>query len=553
MPQPDSNLVELFDDDPSTGGAVAPTAAPWKVLIVDDDAEVHAATRFALAGAEILGRPLELISAHAAEEARAALLVHPDAAVILLDVVMEDHDSGLRFAEWARAEGFASVRIILRTGQPGYAPEMDVIRSYDINDYRSKSELTQTRLLTAMTTAIRSYDQIETVQRSRRGLEAIVAGCTRLLGERDLPRFAAGVLSELADLLGVAPDGIVCAAQPDAPSRDLQVIGGVGPHARLVGMGVSALSEDALSAAARSYADDGAGEPAVPTRDRPAALFTVQTRPGRRYIVALAHAAPLDAIGQALLRAYAASVAAGFENIELIEALERRNVDLERFAFAAAHDLQEPLRKIAVISDLVLETEGPRLDEAGRGRLLTVHRSAAHMRKLVRGLLEYVTIGGQGPAAEDVALTDALIGAERAARSAIEAAGATFETEPLPAVHAERVAVVRVLTLLIENAVAYRREEPLNVRISAQAAGENVVLTFADNGQGFDPARKDEIFDAFKRLHRNAEVPGSGLGLSICRRLVEHQGGRVWAEGVPGEGATVFVQLPKARGAEPAG
>jgi signal transduction histidine kinase len=200
-----------------------------------------------------------------------------------------------------------------------------------------------------------------------------------------------------------------------------------------------------------------------------------------------------------------------------------------------------------------LETEGPRLDEAGRGRLLTVHRSAAHMRKLVRGLLEYVTIGGQGPAAEDVALTDALIGAERAARSAIEAAGATFETEPLPAVHAERVAVVRVLTLLIENAVAYRREEPLNVRISAQAAGENVVLTFADNGQGFDPARKDEIFDAFKRLHRNAEVPGSGLGLSICRRLVEHQGGRVWAEGVPGEGATVFVQLPKARGAEPAG
>jgi len=145
--------------------------ASWRILVVDDDPEVHTVTRFALDRSIIVGKTLDLISVFSASDARAALKRDPDIAVILLDVVMEAHDAGLKFVEWVRAQGYREQRIILRTGQPGYAPELNVVRDYDINDYRTKTELTQTRLITAMTAAIRTFEQFRLVDRKRIELE----------------------------------------------------------------------------------------------------------------------------------------------------------------------------------------------------------------------------------------------------------------------------------------------------------------------------------------------------------------------------------------------
>src|SRR5262245_59331272 len=180
LPETIAEDIAIVEDDTGAEGQISPRPdrARWKILVVDDDAEVHAVTRFVLGKTELLDRPLELIEAKSSREAQAELLRHSDIAVILLDVVMEEHDSGLKFARWVREAGLEDVRIILRTGQPGYAPELDVIRDYDINDYRAKSELTQTRLITSMTAALRSYQQIETIERSRRGLEMIISSCS---------------------------------------------------------------------------------------------------------------------------------------------------------------------------------------------------------------------------------------------------------------------------------------------------------------------------------------------------------------------------------------
>jgi signal transduction histidine kinase/CheY-like chemotaxis protein len=549
MKQPnDGALIELFDDDGAVeASAFARAPAPWKVLVVDDDEEVHAATRFALQGARILNRPLALISARSAAEAREALAADRHVAVILLDVVMEEHDAGLKFAEWVRAQGYTSQRIILRTGQPGYAPEMDVIRNYDINDYRSKSELTQTRLLTAMTAAIRSYEQIETIEQSRRGLEMIVASCNQLFKEREFGRFSEGVLLQLASLMGARREGLICAGRADAAGGDLHIVSGVGALSQYVGACLGDLPDDDFANAVRAYAVEGRAEPVAPAPRRPGVMFSVATRPDRRYLTCIDHDAPVGETDLALLRVFAANIAAGFENVDLIDTLARRNADLERFAFAAAHDLQEPLRKVAILSDLVVESEAERLSESGRDRLRSVHVSAAHMRKLVRGLLEYVTTSGDDFAPEDVELSEALDEAMAAVTVALEDCGARVDWGAPPAVRADRAALVRVFTLLLENAIAYRGAAPLQVRVSESRAGDEVTLAFADNGVGFDPARREEIFDAFKRLHRNAEIPGTGLGLSIARRLVEHQGGRLWAEGEPGVGATFYVALPAVR------
>ena len=147
-------------------------ATPWKVLIIDDEPEVHTVTKMVLAHFSFAGRPLSFLHAYSAAEAKETLASAEDIAVILLDVIMEEEDSGLKLIGYIR-ETLKNrfVRIILRTGQPGQIPEHKVIIEYDINDYKSKSELTYQKLFTSMTAALRAYDVICSLERSSRELE----------------------------------------------------------------------------------------------------------------------------------------------------------------------------------------------------------------------------------------------------------------------------------------------------------------------------------------------------------------------------------------------
>ena len=150
----DNDLL-TFSDEPETRETEHQSS--WLILIIDDEPSVHDATRLALRGIIIEGRPLTFLHAFTAAEARAILAERRDIAIALLDVVMESEDAGLRLTRYIREElGNQAIRIILRTGQPGYAPEIETIRTYDINDYKTKSELTRIRLFTSLTVAIRS-------------------------------------------------------------------------------------------------------------------------------------------------------------------------------------------------------------------------------------------------------------------------------------------------------------------------------------------------------------------------------------------------------------
>ena len=147
----------------------------WTILIVDDDEEVHSVTELALDGLRISGRPLQFIHAYSGAEARTKLQAHPDTALMLLDVVMETDHAGLDVVEYVRntlANPF--IRIILRTGQPGQAPELDVITRYDINDYKQKTELTRERLFTTIYTSLGVYRDLVTLEANRLGLEKVI-------------------------------------------------------------------------------------------------------------------------------------------------------------------------------------------------------------------------------------------------------------------------------------------------------------------------------------------------------------------------------------------
>ena len=184
---------------------------PWRVLIVDDDADVHAVSRLILSKVVFKHRAIELLYAHSAVQARDILLQEKNIAVILLDVVMETEDAGLKLVKVIREElNNHDVRIILRTGQPGQAPEERVIVEFDINDYKSKNELTSQKLFTSVISALRSYETIMSLNKTRFGLEKILDSSDSLFKIQSMNDFASGILTQLSLFLDCKPQGIIC-------------------------------------------------------------------------------------------------------------------------------------------------------------------------------------------------------------------------------------------------------------------------------------------------------------------------------------------------------
>jgi diguanylate cyclase (GGDEF)-like protein len=284
--------------------AVAARPAAWRVLIVDDDADVHSTTTFALGALEVHGRPLEFVHAYSAEQARALLAGEGELAVVLLDVVMEQADAGLHLVRHIRETlGRTDVRIILRTGQPGYAPEMDAIRGYDINDYRAKSELTRTKLYTAVAAAIRSYEQIRALQASRAGLERVVTANTELMSLHGLPDFARGVLDQVSALLGQGDGGVLAAYTPDSPG---ELFVAAGARGRAAAWG------DVEEKLLRTLAEQ--------CNQYHAHCLTLYfpSKAGRDFAAWLRLERPVGELEQRLLQVFCANVAVGLDNVELL-------------------------------------------------------------------------------------------------------------------------------------------------------------------------------------------------------------------------------------------
>jgi diguanylate cyclase (GGDEF)-like protein len=288
----------------------------WRVMIIDDDEDVHSTTTFALGNLDMQGRPLEFVHAYSASQARELLQTEPDIAVILLDVVMEQDDAGLHLVRYIRETlNLADVRIILRTGQPGYAPEIDAIRDFDINDYKTKSELTRIKLYTTVTSAIRSYEQIRKIDDSRRGLNQIVHASTELMALHGVQNFASGVLAQIGDLLGMTASGVLCVKDcpADGGCHELKVMAACGRHAHLehaaltpqVDARIHAVMETALARRANVYGQDSI-------------TLYFAGKASRDFVACLDVAQPPTDINERLLDVFCGNVSVGLDNVELV-------------------------------------------------------------------------------------------------------------------------------------------------------------------------------------------------------------------------------------------
>ena len=213
----------------------------WKVLVVDDEQQIHTVTKMVLSNFSFRDQGLEFINAYSAAEARALMAKHPDVAVAFIDVVMETDTAGLDLVRYIREElNNRYLRIVLRTGQPGQAPERKVIVGYDINDYKEKSELTAQKLFSTMVTALRSYRDIVTIETSRRGLEKIIEACSSLFRIRSMETFLSGILMQLGSLLEMSVDSVLVTAMAETKGarpdvRDMRIVATSGRFSPALG------------------------------------------------------------------------------------------------------------------------------------------------------------------------------------------------------------------------------------------------------------------------------------------------------------------------------
>jgi signal transduction histidine kinase len=229
--------------------------------------------------------------------------------------------------------------------------------------------------------------------------------------------------------------------------------------------------------------------------------------------------------------------------------LMRSNIDLSHFAYAASHDLQEPLRTISIYTDLMRASLKGRLDEKEESYFAHVISSAQRMRSLITDTLAYSQAGRETLAKGVVDLKEVVNWATANLARSIDATQTRIEiAEGLPSVIGDFARLGQVFQNLLSNAIKYRIQpgEPLLVQIQSEKFGEsNWKVTVKDSGPGIEEQYQKKIFDPFKRLH-GSEIPGSGIGLALCRRVIEAHGGQIWVESEPGQGATFAMTLPGA-------
>jgi light-regulated signal transduction histidine kinase (bacteriophytochrome) len=249
-----------------------------------------------------------------------------------------------------------------------------------------------------------------------------------------------------------------------------------------------------------------------------------------------------------LERAIRVAIARFADTLELRrlnEELRARNEELDTFASIVAHDLQEPLRTIKGYLQLLTRQCGPALDERGEEYIHWVNDGADRMHAMIQGLLTFARVGTRGRTRQPVdceALLERVLGDLRAT---IRAQEAVITHTPLPTILADEAQLEQVFQNLISNALKFHGETTPRIRIGARDDDRAWAFFVQDNGIGMDLEHTARIFEIFQRLHTEEEYPGTGIGLAVCKRIIDRHGGRIWVDSAPGAGATFHFTLPK--------
>ncbi|KIL40478.1 hypothetical protein SD70_12910 [Gordoniibacillus kamchatkensis] len=297
----------------------------WKVIIVDDEQEVHHLTKMVLNDFEFDGKRLEFVSAYSEQEAYRLIADHPDTAIVLLDVVMDRDDSGLKIVKYIREQlKYNAVRIILRTGQPGQAPERLVISNYDINDYKEKTELTTQKLFTTMMAALRSYRDIIVIENNKIGLERIIKSSAALFELQSMKKFASGVLTQLTSILNLHKNALHCNSFAVAKGQEeIYVLAATGDYS----VGGNEKIQDIVPPHVLRTIEEAFREKKSNFFDNHFVCY-FQSKTGMENVIYFEGGSKLNEWNRYLIEIYCSNVSVAFENIYLNEEVEHTQKEI---------------------------------------------------------------------------------------------------------------------------------------------------------------------------------------------------------------------------------
>jgi PAS domain S-box-containing protein len=228
------------------------------------------------------------------------------------------------------------------------------------------------------------------------------------------------------------------------------------------------------------------------------------------------------------------------------EKLARSNAELERFAYVASHDLQEPLRMVASFTQLLAKRYSGQLDETANRYIYYAVDGAKRMQQLIADLLAYSRVNSKELDLRQTECEALVVGAMRNLQAAINESGASVDWDPLPVLWVDQGQLTQLFQNLLGNAIKFgTKGESPRIHVSAADGGAHWVLSVQDNGIGIDPRQAERVFQIFQRLHSRAEYPGTGIGLAVCQKVAERHGGKIWVESAPGVGSTFRFTIPK--------
>lgn len=309
---------------PETSEAGKRESGVWEVMVVDDEEQVHQVTRLVLSDVVFESKGLRLLHAYSGNEAIALLEAHPNTALILLDVVMETDDAGLGVVRRIRQESKNPfVRIVLRTGQPGQAPERDVIESYDIHDYKEKSDLTAQKLYTCVIASLRAYRDLRIIEANRKGLERIIESASSILNLQSMDRFASSVLDQIGTLLRLSgaslsrwkesrplPTGFTAIGR----HGEFCILAATGKYASAVGKNLQEIIPPERMADLRHVIRSCRSLFA-----KEYCLGYSRTERGSEFLLYLENEQPLSEFDIALIELFCKNIAIGYDNVDLRE------------------------------------------------------------------------------------------------------------------------------------------------------------------------------------------------------------------------------------------
>ncbi|MGL1935175.1 MAG: DUF3369 domain-containing protein [Fibrobacterales bacterium] len=360
-------MLKFASDESVDKKKSSASARKWKVMIVDDEVEVHTITQAVLSSFNFDGDGVEVVSAYSGAEALSMLSEHNDTALVLLDVVMETDDAGLMVAKKIREElDNTMVRIVLRTGQPGSAPEREVIRNYDINDYKEKTELTSQKLYTTIMAALRSYRDLKIIHENRVGLNMILEATQDLLTLRSMKLLSEGVLTQIIAMLKVDPGEVMLNAggaftvQCPAEENDYELVASTGVFskrelAEFITEDMQGMLEDALKARSNILKDD-------------AFVGYVETSKGMKNLIYLSDYTHIDENGRQLLDIFMVNTSVMYENLvlnnEIIDTQKELVGRLGDVVEKRSQDTANHVNRVAQISYILAKAYGINEEEA---------------------------------------------------------------------------------------------------------------------------------------------------------------------------------------------